>query len=93
MGISRSIPFPEDPSITRILPGDEKIHALLIELDRIADETKHANSELYRARFKTDPPENERVRQLIEELHGLFERYRNAVEDLRLHTEPAPRNR
>jgi hypothetical protein len=79
--------------VPRSLFGDDKIRVAVREAREIARRVEELTGVLLRARFESDPPDNDRVRQSVTELARLPPELRNLIEDLRLYTEVTPDGR
>jgi hypothetical protein len=87
--IERGITIDEVP-VPRSLYGDDKIRAAVRECREIARRIDELTTKLIRARFDSDPPDNDAVRTAVAELARLPSELRNLNEDLKLYTEVTP---
>ncbi len=79
--------------VPRSLFGDDKIRTAVREARGITERVNELLATIVRARFDSDPPDNEAVRQAVATLIPLYKDLRNLCEDLRLYTEVTPDGR
>jgi len=76
--------------VPRSLFGDDKVQSAVRDGRLMADRVKELLQVIVKARFDSDPPDNEAARDAVSQLLRLSRDLRNLAEDLKLYTEVTP---